>query len=688
MARRLAALVPPLLVFTLTLAVFLPVLENGFVNWDDEANLLQNPHYRGLGWEHLKWMFSTIHMSLYRPLTWVTFGLDFLLWGMDPWGYHLTSLLLHALAAVLVYFLAVRLIGLAGSGGSTPASVLGALVAALFFALHPLRVEAVAWLSARNDLVAGLFLICSALCYLRYVGASPGRGRKLALWTSSLTSYGLSLLGKGAGLTYPFLLLALDVYPLRRLGGERGWFGRKALWIWLEKLPFLALAVAAAVVGYLAKEETGAARAFSAYGLLPRLLQTSFGVVFYLLKSVLPLGLSPLYQFVTDIFPSYWPIGVGERLILLGSAALTVLVTLGCFIVRRRWPAALLVWIAYVALLVPFVGIAQSGPQIVADRYAYLPAIPWAVLVGGLWLRGWTGLYGSVWPRLAVAATTAVALTVLSGISVRQIRVWQDSEKLWKHALAVSESGLAHFNLASWFLQQGRLAEAAVHLRRVTEVSPEWEVGHRAFAGLLSDTGKLDEAIHHLRRALEIDPADPVSHYNLANTLARKGELKEAVTHYREAVRLEPNYVAAYGNLGNVLAMQGDFQNAIAAYEQALKIKPDLVTTRFNLGLAFLQAGDSKSATAVLEEVIQAQPEFIEARFYLGGLLASEGKMDQAGEHFREILRLRPDFVDAHVVFARLLAAQGKRKEAERHYEEALRILKAQKQRQSSSPEG
>src|SRR5262249_36269613 len=225
---------------------FLPITRNGFVDWDDTAVLLDNPRYRGLGWTEISWMFTTLHMSLYRPITWVTFGLDYLLWGVNPAGYHLTSLLFHAVNAALVYLIAVRLLTFVHKDESRGALSLAAGLSALVFALHPLRVEAVAWSSARSEPVAAFFIFLSLICYLR-------NAENYSWWTlvAALTFYALSLLSKSSGVTFPFVLLALDFYPLRRLKGSP--FTSSASTVWLEKAPFFVLSVAAAAIAVVAK---------------------------------------------------------------------------------------------------------------------------------------------------------------------------------------------------------------------------------------------------------------------------------------------------------------------------------------------------------------------------------------------------------------------------------------------------
>jgi len=260
---------PPLVVFLLTVVACLPALRNGFVNWDDDWNLLENLRYRGLGWAQLRWMFTDLSLGHYQPLSWATLGLDYLVWGMNPLGYHLTSLILHGANAALFYFIALRLLSAAFHKPVVSGEIsvrAAAAFAALFFALHPLRVEAVVWATERRGVLAGLFFLLSLLCYLRAHGTSEG-GQKRKWMVAAVVGYGLSLLSKASGIALPIVLLVLDVYPLGRLGGGlRGWLSAEKRQVWLEKVPFALLGLAAAALALMAGHKAEAIRGRGEYG--------------------------------------------------------------------------------------------------------------------------------------------------------------------------------------------------------------------------------------------------------------------------------------------------------------------------------------------------------------------------------------------------------------------------------------
>src|SRR5262245_51984023 len=242
-AARLASYLIPGLVAVITFIVFSPALRNGFVNWDDLGTLVENQNFRGFTWSHLRWMFTTFHLGHYQPLSWLTFSLDYLLWGMNAFGYHLTNILLHSANAVLFYFVTLRLLAIAAPISSAVVLNMAVGFSALVFAIHPLRVESVAWATERRDVLSGFFLLLTVFTYLKAVGAEMRPSSRRGWMGVSALFYVLSLFSKASGMTLPLVLLVLDVYPLRRLGGGVGkWFGPDARRVWLEKLPFFIAA--------------------------------------------------------------------------------------------------------------------------------------------------------------------------------------------------------------------------------------------------------------------------------------------------------------------------------------------------------------------------------------------------------------------------------------------------------------
>ncbi len=644
LALWLANWLPPLLIVLVTFTAFIPALHNGFVNWDDDHTVIENPHYRGLGWSQLRWMFMTFYMGHYQPLTWVTLGLDYLLWGMNPFGYHLTSLIFHALNALLFYFLVLRLLSLACtiSGTSDGWGLrLAAGFAALFFAIHPLRVESVAWATERRDVLSGLFLLWTVLLYLR-AGSVQDHGLRWRWLSMALIVYALSLLSKATGIALPVVLLALDVYPLGRLGGGEGrWLGREARAIWWEKAPFLVFAAIAGVIALLAQKQAGALQSIEQHGVVIRIMQGLFGFVFYMWKTALPIGLSPLYE-LPELKGWSWPF------ILSGVAVLGL--TLGLYLFRRRWPAGLAVWVCYGAILAPALGFVQSGPQFVADRYSYLSCLGWAVLAGGglfyLW-RYWVSGKIARGLFMGVGVLSVMVLVGLGVLTWRQTQVWHDSESLWRRVLRIDPtSSIAWNNLGNVLLVRGELKEAIELYQRALEIDPSYADGHFDLAVALTGVGQLQAAVEQFQTGLEFDPKNANARYLLGVVHARRGEIGKAVDEFRQSLSLSPGQRRVHFDLGSALVMQGNLDEAVNHFRQAIAIRPD-----------FAQAHDQ-----------------------LGRVLAARDRLSDAIQEFREAVRLQPEFAEAHEDLGRALAQQGNKEEATRHYEEAIRIMRSSPQ--------
>src|SRR2546429_1353476 len=422
--QRWGSWLVPVLIALVTLAAFLPTLQNQFVNWDDHENLLDNPHYRGLGRAHLRWMWTT-HMGHWIPLTWMTFGLDYLLWGMNPVGYHLTSLLLHVTNAVVFFFVVRRILTLAlpSPAERSHALAVSAGFAALVFAIHPLRVESVAWVTERRDVLSGLFYLLTILVYLR---ASERGARGQGWYWLSVAAFVCALLSKSMVVNLPVVLLILDVYPLRRLGGAVGWWSEPARRVYVEKIPFVLLAAAASAIAVMAQSSVHAALSLAQLSVPGRLADSAYGVSFYLWKMVVPLNLSPLYERPLTLNPSAMPFVLSYGLVL----ALTAIV----LALRRRAPGLLAVWFAYVVVLLPVLGIFQNGPQIAADRYTYLAGLGWATLAGAGLFSCWRTLRRSrtgTPTTLALAGTVTSVVVTFGILTWNQVQVWHDSERLW-----------------------------------------------------------------------------------------------------------------------------------------------------------------------------------------------------------------------------------------------------------------
>lgn len=464
---------------------FWPSLHNGFVQWDDPLNITENPHFRGLGWEHLEWMFTSLDMGPYIPLTWISLALDYRVWGLNPVGYHLTSILFHAGNAVLVYVIAKRLLGIGWGrqADTSPGIRFGALAAALFFGVHPLRVESVAWVTERRDVLCGFFFLAAVLLHLESsrLSGSEARSLRVAAWISYL----LSLLAKAASVPLPLLLVVLDAYLAKKRQPELRFLSLDSLRRSLaDKLPYFALAIPFAAVALLGQARHSIMASPGAFGLLDRIAVAGYGIVFYVGKTVWSRDLSPLYDLPLSLDP-FEPRFVA-------SASIVIVATASALWLVERWPALLAAWAWYVIALLPTSGVLQTGFQIAADRYTYIPCLSWAVLGGAACVRAddWLRRRGPG-PRCSLAVGVAGLVGALVLSTRAQTLVWRDSLSLWKH---------------------------------VVELQPDSMTGHNNLGAALAQQGRIDEAIRHFRFVLARDPQRLAARLNLDKALRVTGE--------------------------------------------------------------------------------------------------------------------------------------------------------------------
>jgi Tfp pilus assembly protein PilF len=582
----------PLAVALITFVVFLPALGDGFVTWDDDRNFLMNQRYRGLGLTELRWMWTTFHMGHYVPLSWMTLGLDYVLWGMNPAGYHLTNVLLHTANTVLLYVIARRLLTVVRSEGSNDRTIdLAAAFAALLFGIHPLRVESVVWITERRDVLSGLFYF---LCVLFYLKSRDKIDNDRRWYWLAVIVFPFALLSKATAVTIPAVLLILDIYPLRRLGGDSGWWTDSARRVYIELTPFVLLAAATSALSLVALHPPSQLHAAG------KIAVSAWSLCFYLWKTLVPTDLAPLYEMRHVIPPLRWP--------FLVSYVAVIGISIAAWMIRKRWIGVSIAWVAFVIIIFPLLGVVQNGPQIAADRYTYQAAPVLALLAGAAFARLQWPL-----PPGAVALATGVLLT-LGVLTWKQSRVWLNSETLWT---------------------------------RVLEHDDESSIAHTALASLMFADGKVDEAIEQYERSLALDPAYAEGHNNLGVALASRERLDEAVLHYQRALELRPAYAEAHSNWGAVIARQGDLPRAIEHYQLALAIDADNADAHVNWGNALVRMGRVDEAINHYRDALHVRRDDADAHQNWGVALAQQGKLQEAIVHFQLALAINPGRADA-----------------------------------------
>ena len=560
----------PLAIAALTVAVFSPALQYGFILWDDDRNFLNNPFYRGLGWEQIRWAFTSAVMGHWIPVTWLSFGLDHALWGMDPFGYHLTNILLHAANTALFYLLALRLLRLGLTEASERAITLGAAVAALFFAVHPLRVESVAWITERRDVLSSLFYLLTVLAYLRACATDGPPRRRWLL--ASIVAYGLGLLAKSLIMSLPFVLLVLDVYPLRR--AHRHW--RRVL---LEKVPYLLLAVAAAAISVLVVMAKVGLTSSAAYPPTARAAMALYSLVFYVWKTLAPVLLSPMYELPARVAL------MSPRFLVAGLIAIGL--TIGLVLARRSWPAALAVWLVYGITIAPVSGIVHNGPQLVADRYSYLSCLGIALLVGASVAAAVSSAAVSSGVRASVVLTGFAWIAALIVLTSQQLPVWRDAEEVWRRGLDVDpDCAFCHGQTGALLGNRGDLDAAIAHFARVVELRPG-NVRHRSNLGLaLLKAGHPVEAAAQFERILAKEPTDADTRIRLGLAFAGQGRLADASREFERASRDNPRHAGALTQLGMSLIELGRPTEAIPYLESAASLDPASAPARAALSRA------------------------------------------------------------------------------------------------------
>jgi len=530
---------------------FLPALHAGFLAWDDRPNLLDNSAWRGFAWENLRWMLTTHWRGPWQPLSWLSYALDRALWGLDAPAFRRTNLLLHALAAALAVLVAARLLE-AALAQRVPerARRLGALAAGLFFALHPLRVESVVWITERRDVLSGAFLLAAWLMRLE--------GR--ALLGPAL--FACALLSKGTAVALPFFLLACEVYPFARLSADpRRWAAPPARSVLLGLAPYFALAAAAGAMNLLGLR--AGELAVPALSLGKRLLLAAHSAGFYLHKTFWPSGLSPYYALPRD-----WAAAAPR---LAAGAALSAAALAAAWLGRRRAPWALPAFLAYLAALAPVSGLLQNGAQLAADRYSYLPCLPFAFVVGGF-----AAAFAARRPRAAAGLVAAGALA-LGALACRQALYWRSDKALWARAVELSaDAYLPRSNYAQALNLSGDKDGALAQFPEVVRLEPRDAQARVNWAVLLEERGRLAEAERLLREAYALDPGAPETTVDLAGLLARRGARSEALGLLEALAARRPGFAPGRFDLGLLLLSCGRKAEGVRHLREAVRLDPSL----------------------------------------------------------------------------------------------------------------
>ena len=605
-----------------TLAVYWQVCNYDFIKYDDDVYVTDNYHVTsGLSVPNIRWAFTTPHAGNWLPLTWLSFMLDCQLFGPNPGWMHLVNLLLH-IANTLMLFAVLKKM----TGSLWPSAFVAAL-----FALHPLHVESVAWITERKDVLSTLFLLLTLAAYVSYV-RRPGLVRYLL----TVLLFTLGLLAKPMLVTLPFLLLLLDYWPLERFAAPRAVKTaaipdrRRVLYrIIIEKIPFLVLSAVSSVITFIVQKGSGAVLDVNTLSLQKGVANAFLSYAKYIGKMFWPQNLAVFYPLdIADI--PLWQIVLCVLLLLVISI----------FAVRfgRKHRYLPVGWFWFVGTLIPVIGLVQSGAQSLADRYTYISLTGLFIIIA-FGADRLTAKWN--YRKYFLSLLAAVVLGAASVCTSLQLKFWQNSITLFQRAVDVTSNNFLIYN---------------------------------NFANVLGKMGKLNQSLEYLNKALALRPNSAEIHNNLGNAFRELGKVDQAIEHYKEAVKYKPDLADAHFNLGIALSKKGNFNEAVAEYQKALAIEPANADTLSELGLVYAQQGKLDQAFDCYNKAIVIEPANIIAHGRLGLALAEQGKIDDAIREFRTVLKARPDDVEMYCNLGILLERQNKTDQAIEQYRRALQI--------------
>ncbi|MBN1788289.1 MAG: tetratricopeptide repeat protein [Sedimentisphaerales bacterium] len=626
-----------------TVAVFYEVYSYDFVNYDDPGYVLENTEIqKGVTPETIKWALTTDYFSYWHPLTWLSHALDWQLYKDNPAGHHITSLLFHIANAILLFIVLKQM-----TGAIWPSAFVAGL-----FAVHPLHVESVAWVTERKDVLSHFFWLLTMWAYVGYV-----RRSKVTSYLLVVMFFGFAVMAKPMVVTLPFALLLLDYWPLKRLNS-----GRSFVRLVIEKIPLFIIILGVCVLTVVIQKKVGAVRSTADFGLVVRFANAAISYVRYIGKMFWPFGLTMAYPHAGENIS----LGLAAA---AGAGLLVVTVIILLFSKNHRY--LFTGWFWFLGTLVPVIGIVQVGEQAMADRYSYITLTGLFIIIAwgipellGKWSRRKTVLW-------------VVSIAVLAGLALRahfQQKYWKDTITLCEHALAVTDDNYqAHFCIVPPLVKQGRMDEAIWHSEKTVRIQPNNPSALNGHGMILQQAGRVDEAIGYYKKAIEIDPEPGSVHSNIGLALVSKGRLKEAAEHCRIAAEKLDN-ITAHNTYAYVLLNLGRFSEAVAEYRKVYSAMPDNPTAVNALVYALVRNGQYDEAISLCNQVLLRRPELVEVRLNLGFALASGGRFDEAIREYKQILLIQPRNAAAYNDLGTVFLRQNRFDDAIANFNQAIRI--------------
>lgn len=638
----------------ITFIVYLPALQNDFVNWDDHLYVYENHDIQSIGFHLLLWIPSVI---IWHPLTMFSLAVDYAIWGLNPFGYHLTNVVLHSLNTFLVFILIVLLVSYCNWKSNRMTVITGA-VTSLLFGIHPLHVESVTWISERKDVLYATFFLLSLLAYIRYASSLDSKRSKA--YALSLIFFVLALLSKPMAVTLPIVLLLLDYYPFKRLIVENGFKITKL--VIYEKLPFFLLSLLTAITTILAHGFSGGLLTLEKLPFISRILLGGYAYIFYIIKIILPLNLAPLYPYPNNFFTFEY----------IGSFLLFLTVTLFAF---RSNYLIVSIWLYYLITLLPVVGIFQVGRYAVADRFSYLPSLGPFLFVGVC-----AGYLVEKYPKKGLVPVISILLiltVLLSCKTIKQIGLWRDAPTFWSYEIrlypdvssAYYSRGLAYYKLSNYqmaledlnktieidpqymnvyydrgvvYQDIGNYREAMNDYNKAIEHDPQFAKAYNNRGNIFLQLGDYPHALEDFNQAIKLNADIPDYYYNRGVTLRNLGNYEQALKDYSRAIKLNPRYSKAYSNRANVFKRLGNYPQAIIDYSIAIDLDPQSSVIYYNRGVAYHESGDYQQAITDYSKAISLNSQYADAYFNRGIAYKDMGDCGLAIKDLEEVVKLTP----------------------------------------------
>ncbi|MGD0059148.1 MAG: tetratricopeptide repeat protein [Verrucomicrobiia bacterium] len=631
------------LILLLAFVAYLPALRCGYI-WDDDVYVTRNPLLTAPDGLNRIW-FTAHPYTAYFPMVNTTLRFEHMLWGLNPAGYHFVNILLHAINALLVWVVLRRL------------ALPGSWLAAAIWAVHPINVESVAWITELKNTQSTLFYLLTLLAWMKFTDKQTTRPWRL--YALALLLYGPALFSKTTASTLPAAMLLVLWLRRQPIGWRR----------FLQIVPFFCYGVGIGLLSMWCEAHSGnygeALR--SSYGTVGRLLIASHALWFYAAKLAWPTQL-------TFIYPRWEinPHDPRQYIWLIACVAVALLLWWRRQAIGRGPVAAVVFFGATLSPLLGFIPVYTFRYSFVANHYQYVASIGLIALFAGGVSR-----HADAWQLgHAMRRTLSGALLVVLGALTWQLaRIYQDPETLWRDTVAKNPQGwLGHTNLAEELFRQGRVAEATVESSAAFRLKPDIPETNCNLGSALLAAGKVDDAISHFEEAVRLQPGFAPAYINWGVALVKMGKPNDAIRHYETALRINPDDAGAHYNMGVALENVGRAAEAIDHYEKALRTNPDYVEAHVNLGSAFLRTGKVPEAVGEYEQALRINPDYAEAHSNLGAVLQRTGKLPEAIAQYEQALRIKPDYVEAHFNLGLALEKLGRTAEAIEHYQQALKL--------------